>query len=279
MGLAGPCGWGRGAVGGWYGKVAGRVAFELQASEELTGRRVRIADGDAGLANLREQRLSGGLLLVGDVEVVGESGFGGAVLVGVGLDFTQQRGEIGDVDGVVGDKLGQIVLLVGDVDVEVEVLRIDAADPQVGDVAHHADGHEGVELGDGVLRGGGGVFGGFDAGDLLQARGPARGVVVLGVEALGAGVGEGLDERSGGDGGLEVAQPGDLIIAIVVEGGDERLVVGVVRPAQAGEILLRDDGLDVVGVLRGVGRGGGLAAAVASGEEAEENEGGDGGTA
>ena len=92
-----------------------------------------------------------------------------------GSTLRMRRGDVGGIDGVVGDELGEVVFLVGDVDVEVEVLRVDAADAEVGDVAHDADGHGGVELGDGVGGGVGVVVRGGDSGDGCEAvRASAR---------------------------------------------------------------------------------------------------------
>ena len=134
------------------------------------------------------------------------------------------------------------------------------------------DGHLGVVLGDGVLRGAGGVVRGGDLGQLAQAGVPAGGVVVLGVEALGTGFGEGLDEGFGGSGGLAVADPGDFAVAVVVEGVDGGLVVAEVGPAEVGQLLLGNEDLQIGRVVGGVGQGPRLAMTMAAGGEEGKRE-------
>ncbi len=163
----------------------------MQTREQSCGGWIVSAYGD-GLGYGGQQVAVDLALFLGELEIVREGFLGLAVVVGVGLDAGDELGDVGGIDYVVGDELGQVVFLVGYVDVEVEVLRIDAADAEVGDVAHDVDGHGDVEERDGV---GGLVVEGVDA------LGPARGVVVVGDEAFVGGVLELLHEGCGGCGG------------------------------------------------------------------------------
>ena len=118
---------GRGGLRELERVVAWGVAFELEAGEEQAGGGIGAAGRDAraarGGGEVGQRRRVGCGLLLGEGEVAGERGLGSAVLVGVGLDGADERGNVGGVDGVVGGELGEVVFLVGDVDVEVEVLR------------------------------------------------------------------------------------------------------------------------------------------------------------
>jgi hypothetical protein len=194
-------------------------------------------------------------LLLRKIEIARERSLGPAILLGVGFDRRDQLGDVGRIDGLIGDELGEIVLLRIDVDVEVEVRRIHAANAQIGDIAHDADRHRHIEGGEVVF---------VLTRKLLDASGPARTVVVLGVQALRAGGSKGLDKGCRLGGGLAIARPRDLVVAVVVEGEHRGLIVGVVRPAQDGKGLHRNQRLDVVRVVGRVGCGDGLAMAMAA---------------
>ena len=259
---------------------ARRVALQLQPRQQRSGGGVLAGHTHAGFLHLRQRRCSGGGLQVPQVQVVRQRGLRGAVLVGVGLDRADQARHIVRIHGIVADELGQVVPLVGHVDVEVEVLRVHAADAQVRDVAHHADGHGHVELRDLVRGRLGAIVRRCNAVDLRLARGPAPGVVVVGIQPLGARVLEGMDKGRSLCGRLGIALPGNLAVTVVVERVHRGRIVRVVGPAQHAQLLRCQHGLDIVRVVGGVGCGGGLAMAMASGgSQARKQECGGGGPA
>ena len=142
---------------------------------------------------------------------------------------------------------------------------------QVAEVAHGADGERRIELSDGGLGGVGGVVVAANLLQLLQPRGPARGVVVLGVQALQRGVVEELQQRGRGGRRLAVAQPCGIVAAASVELLHLRLEVGVVRPAQAVELWRAHDLLDGSSVVTAALRPG-SALAAGEGQQGREQE-------
>src|ERR1035437_5735721 len=100
-----------------------------------------------------------------------------------------------------------------------------------------------------------------------QAGGSARGVVVLRVQPLGARVREVLGEGGRLRRRFAIAQPGDFVVAVVVEGGPRSMVTRGARPAQERKLRLRHGGPPVVGVVRRVGRGTRLEMPVASADQ------------
>ena len=214
----------------------GQVALQLQANLQRLCRGIASACGDRsryrgqGLRQLRRGRL-----LLRQLQVPAQCGLGLPILVGVRLDRRDQLRHVIRVHRVVRHELRQIVLLVLGVDVEVEVRRVHPPDAQVRDVTHDAHRHRRVELCDVVV---------VLARELLHPPGPQPRVIVLRDQPLLCGVLERLDERLRLPGRVRVAgavhiQPRHLVVAIVVEGLHQRLVVGKVGPVQHLQLLGR----------------------------------------
>ncbi len=85
--------------------------------------------------------------------------------------------------------------------------------------------------------------------NLLHPLRPARGVVVLRLEALLRGVGEERDQRGRLRGRLAVASPGEFVVAVVVELLHLRLIVREVRPLQDRQLRRAYDLRHGVGVV------------------------------
>ena len=257
------------------GIVAGGIALELEAGHEVAGCGVTAANANAGFRDIGKRRRLGRVLELLHLKIAGKSGFRRAVLVRVGLHLADETGDVGRIHEVVGDELREVVFFRLHVDVEVEVRGIDAADAKVRDVAHDADGHGGVELRDGVLRGVRGVMRLLDARNFRKTLGPTAGVIVFRDQSLLVRALERCDQGGGLRCRFQVAQPRQFVVTVVVEGLYGLLVIGVIGPAQDGELRTVDERLDVVGVVGGIGRRCGFArVAAACGKSKGENDGG-----
>jgi len=140
------------------------------------------------------------------------------------LDRGHLRIQAGAVDQALANKVGQVELLLRDVNLEPQVLGVDSSHVQVRKIAHQADSKGGLEAG--LVR----VV--VRIPQRCQTKRPARGVIIFRSQAFPAGVPQYVDEFHRLRCRLAIAEPRWLIAGRPVKADELRTVIGEVGPTK-----------------------------------------------
>ena len=160
------------------------------------------------------------------------------------FDFRDDRGNVRRRNHLRSQQFGQVIPRGSDDQAELEVLRVDPANMQGGNVAHRGYRQRQIDMckvGIGCFR--------RRRLQLGQSRVPSRGVIVLGVEAFRRSVLKEQYHRDRLRAGLAVLDPGQRIGTRVVEFFYIVAIVSEIGPAQVWQRPGGDRSAEVTGAL------------------------------